>query len=112
MEGFGDPRQEKSLSVESTASCSVDGWKMRMWKAVQMVEACFVKFDRDAVTLPGLLCEQSVVELRSAGDEGLTVINKKSDLLKIKPLLSWDIGCWKTGVEESFVIKKRPASLR
>jgi hypothetical protein len=41
---------EKSLSFESSLSYSVIAWKRRILRAVQMIEAWLVRFQREAKT--------------------------------------------------------------
>lgn len=44
---------EKSLSSQNLVSFSVRPWNIRMWKAVQMVEASLLKFYWKAKSLLG-----------------------------------------------------------
>ena len=53
--------QKKLISIESLMGCSVGAWEIRILKAVQMIEAWFVKFQNEAKTLPELLCKEFVV---------------------------------------------------
>jgi hypothetical protein len=54
-------RKENLLNVANTGSCSVGAWKKRMLRAVQMMEAWLVMFQKEAKTLLSLLCKESVV---------------------------------------------------
>lgn len=53
--------REKLLYVESLVSYSWRDWKIRMWRAVQMMEAWLAKFQREAKSLLGHLGEETIV---------------------------------------------------
>lgn len=71
------------------------------------MEAWLVKFPRDSKTLRGHLCEESVV-LVSWGWR-VSCGEQETGTAKVKPLFSWDNGCWSVRAEEPAVITMRPS---
>nr|AAQ96229.1 LRRGT00016 [Rattus norvegicus] len=78
-------------------------------RAVQMMEAWLMEIQRRAKTQLGLLRVESGIW--SAGNEELAATNKRTEPLRLKPLLCWDNGSGERA-GESAVIKNKPASLR
>ena len=55
----------KGTSVENLVSCSIGAWKMRLLRAMQMMEAWLVKLQRGSLKVPmGPFC---YFELRFCG---------------------------------------------
>ena len=52
---------ERSLSIQSPVSCFMGAWKIRLLRAVPMMEAWLVTFQREAKIVPGHSSEESVV---------------------------------------------------
>lgn len=46
----------EAQSIENSVGCSIGSWKIRVLKAVQMMEAWLVTFQREAKILSGLMC--------------------------------------------------------
>lgn len=80
-----------------------------MLKTVQTTEAWLVKFQRGVRTLPGHLCEESVMSGQAELKNQLQLTRDQNT--KIKPLLYWDSGCCSAEAKK-LVVVKRPATVR
>lgn len=77
VKGLWDFGWETSLNAESSVNCSAGTWKIRLLKVVQMLEAGFVKFPREAKNSTRTF----VWRIYGVWSNG-AVINKRPELLK------------------------------